>query len=157
MKQFRDTPYYVTECGKVFRNGKERSFTLSNKGYKDVGLWISNKRKHEYIHRMVAELYIPNPDNKPCVNHIDGNKLNNHYFNIEWVTLKENSQHSVNVLGKEVRENHRQAKIPNRIVSYIHQCKKVEVIPKYDKICKNYDVKVSYLKHIYNGHKRKLG
>ena len=157
MKQFRDTPYFVTEDGRVFRNGREKKFGLTNKGYKQVDLWISNKRKHKSIHRMVAEVYIPNPDNKPCVNHIDGDKLNNYYFNLEWVTLKENSQHSVNVLGKEVRENHRLAKIPNRIVSYIHQCKKVGVIPKYDKISKNYDVTLGHLKHIYNGHKRKLG
>lgn len=48
-----------------------------------------------YLHKLVALAFIPNIQNKPCCNHKDGNKLNNHFSNLEWVTPKENVQHAV--------------------------------------------------------------
>ncbi len=47
-----------------------------------------------YVHRYLAEKHIPNPDNKPCVNHIDGNPSNNSLDNLEWVTYLENAEHA---------------------------------------------------------------
>lgn len=54
-------------------------------------------RKNAFIHRLMGETFIPNPDNKPQINHIDGNKQNNNLSNLEWVTVKENAQHAVNL------------------------------------------------------------
>ena len=77
----------------VTRNGKIIKTRLCS-GYPCYTESINNKRRDVSVHRKVAETYIPNPLNKPCVNHIDGNKLNNDVSNLEWVTYKENSQHA---------------------------------------------------------------
>lgn len=54
----------------------------------------TSKRKDYKAHRLVAETFIPNPNNLPCVNHIDGNKRNNHVENLEWITYTENNLHA---------------------------------------------------------------
>lgn len=59
-----------------------------------VELWKDNKRTVKMIHRLVAEAFVPNPDGKPQVNHIDGNRMNNSIENLEWVTCSENSDHA---------------------------------------------------------------
>ena len=94
MKKYLNTEYYITECGKIFRNNKELKPSITNKGYKTYRASINNKLKHISIHRAVAQLYVPNPENKPQVNHKDGDKLNNHYTNLEWVTNQENKNHA---------------------------------------------------------------
>lgn len=71
--------------------GRKLKPFLSSSGYLQVGCGPYFKRE---VHRLVAEKYIPNPDNKPCVNHKDGNKLNNHKDNLEWVTYEENMIHA---------------------------------------------------------------
>ncbi len=65
------------------------------KGYKAVCIY-DNGTRHEFtVHRLVAMAFINNPDNKPCVNHKDGNVLNNNVSNLEWVTYKENTRHAI--------------------------------------------------------------
>lgn len=66
---------------------------ISNSGYKQVVLYLNDGIKALYVHRLVAEAFIQNPDKKLQVNHIDGNKLNNNVENLEWVTQKENCSH----------------------------------------------------------------
>lgn len=85
--------YEITRDGKVIN--KQTGHTLApqpnGKGY----LRVSIGKKLMFIHRLVAEKYIPNPENKPQVNHKDGNKLNNCIDNLEWVTNQENRNHAV--------------------------------------------------------------
>ncbi|MDU6600365.1 MAG: NUMOD4 domain-containing protein [Streptococcus anginosus] len=59
-----------------------------------VSLWKDKVSKDFLVHRLVAEAFISNPDNKPTVNHIDGNPNNNHVNNLEWATYKENNNHA---------------------------------------------------------------
>lgn len=64
-------------------------------GYLDVVLTKDYIQKHHYVHRLVAQAFICNSENKPQVNHKDGNKLNNNYTNLEWSTRVENMQHAI--------------------------------------------------------------
>ena len=76
---------------------KGRLCTLSNnnsKRYWRVGVQINNKQKLLAVHRLVAKAFIPNPNNLPQINHIDGNKNNNHVSNLEWCDGSYNMKHA---------------------------------------------------------------
>lgn len=95
--------YQVSNLGNVRSlnyNGthkiKEMAHQLMRKGYLRVHLSKNNKSKRISIHRLVAETFIPNPNNLPQVNHIDGNKQNNCVSNLEWCTNLENQRHAWN-------------------------------------------------------------
>lgn len=68
--------------------------------YLCVSLKKNQKHSMKAVHRLVAEAFIPNPENKPFVNHIDGNKQNNSIDNLEWVTHRENCIHATRIIGK---------------------------------------------------------
>ena len=72
---------------RILKGGKNKA------GYLLVGLYKQGVLSRKSIHRLVAEAFIPNPDNKPEVNHIDENKTNNMVSNLEWMTAKENINH----------------------------------------------------------------
>ena len=69
--------------------------SIDKKGYHRIRVTIEREKKSFKLHREVAKAFIPNPDNKPQVNHKDGNKNNNSATNLEWVTNKENSHHAI--------------------------------------------------------------
>lgn len=68
--------------------------TITRHGYITMDIEIFGKRKKKLLHRLVADILLPNPDNLPFINHIDGNKLNNHLSNFEWCTQRDNMLHA---------------------------------------------------------------
>lgn len=92
-----DANYLIYSDGRLYSKKKNRFLTgkVDNVGYRTFVLTFHNSAlgtysKNVYAHRLVAEYFIPNPDNLPVVNHIDENRLNNNVDNLEWVTYKEN-------------------------------------------------------------------
>ena len=84
--------YAVTSCGRVWSYKYKKFLTpwVNNKGYLFVDLYKNKKAKHYTLHRLVAEAYIPNPENLPEINHKDENKANNCLQNLEWCNHKYN-------------------------------------------------------------------
>lgn len=92
--------YAISSYGRVKSLGnnkrkKEKILKpINKKGYLCVDLCSCGKKQQNKIHRLVAQAFIPNPENKPEVNHIDANKINNSVYNLEWCTRSENEIHS---------------------------------------------------------------
>jgi hypothetical protein len=88
--------YFITESGRVWSDKTKKFLSpwLDRKGYPAVTLCVDGKSSNKSIHRLVAIEFIPNPNNKPSVNHIDNNPKNTHVTNLEWCTQSENMQHA---------------------------------------------------------------
>ena len=89
--------YKISNTGKVFSVRNNRLLNVKPKytGYVDIELNVNKVVYYKRVHRLVAENFIPNPNNKPFVNHKDGNKQNNNVENLEWVTASENQLHAI--------------------------------------------------------------
>ena len=88
--------YLVSNLGKIKslpRNGTSKNEKILKPKINKVGYHSVYVGKWKLIHRLVAELFIPNPYNKPFVDHIDHNKSNNSIDNLRWVTMEENNKH----------------------------------------------------------------
>lgn len=94
-----DNNYLIFDDGRLYNKKLHRFLKgkIDNMGYRSYAITINSKclgkyKKYPYAHRLVAEHFIPNPNNLPVVNHIDENRLNNKVENLEWVSFQENSQ-----------------------------------------------------------------
>ena len=106
--------YIIDTDGNIFSFKLDRMLikTISTKGYHMVTLNKDGYKKSYPTHRLVAMTFLPNPDNKPQVNHIDGNKANNSLSNLEWVTGSENVRHAVKMGLRD--KAHEKARIDNQ-------------------------------------------
>lgn len=109
--------YWVSDFGRIKnRKGEILNPPLTPKGYARVSLFKNRKCKNFMVHRLVAKAFCFNGNDKPFVNHIDGNKANNKATNLEWVTASENLEHAYKTGLKE----------PN--VKYIVKCPELNLI-----------------------------
>lgn len=88
--------YKISNKGRIYSliTNKIRKSYITKKGYLRTSLCLNGKNKKFLVHQLVAQAFIPNPENKPQVNHIDCNKQNNCVNNLQWVTNRENFIHA---------------------------------------------------------------
>ena len=91
-----NTHYSISSEGRVRNDetNKMKSMDATSDGYHKVDLYSNGKRTSVRVHRLVAEAFIPNPNELPQINHIDGNKENNNVKNLEWVNNSQNMIHA---------------------------------------------------------------
>ena len=157
--------YQVSNMGRVktinrhksdgrIQKEKIRISEIDHRGYEFVLLYNENGYKRYSVHVLVANAFIPNPNNKPQINHIDGNKINNIANNLEWVTASENQMHAIrNGLSKPKRgEEHTGCKLT---YDNVQQIRKMRQSGKtYYEIGREFNVSYTYVGRIIRGERR---
>lgn len=132
--------YKISNYGKIIgKSGKEIKVSVTRWGYRACHINLGEPYGiANNFHRAVAMAFIPNPNNLPEVNHIDGDKLNNRAENLEWVSKQQNQYHASHILNKRVGKFHYDTSLSDELVLEI-----------YDK-CKNTDLKYKDIAKLYN-------
>lgn len=142
--------YTIDTNGNVFsiNSNKFMKPYIDNGGYHRVQLSKDGVRKKYLVHRIVALAFIPNPDNKPEINHIDGDKSNNCVKNLEWCTRKENEQHSSMIGTKAYGEKNGRCKLKEADVLEIFKLRKLGI--GYKKLGDDFGVERTTISSICN-------
>lgn len=147
----------VRRLNKDYRSAKYKYLKpkIEKNGYLRVCLYKKTIHKFYSIHRLVALTFIPNPDNKPTVNHINGKKDDNRIENLEWATYSENELHSIYVLknNKNTQNQRQSASIIGKSTRKLTMLQALEIKKEYKKISrkelsKKYKVSVSTINKI---------
>lgn len=143
---------FVKSFDRFVSNGIKRGKILRNKvndsGYVVIILvGYDNKKKSHYLHRIVAETFIPNPQNLPVINHKDENKLNNHVSNLEWCTQKENINYGSSIKRRIENQSYRvsQYSLSGDFIASYSSAHEIE-----DKLGYNYQSIQNCCRHEYN-------
>lgn len=138
------THYVVYPDGSIF-NSKTQLFlkgSIKSDGYLRVGLTLHGKTTKYYVHRLVATAYLENQQQLPCVNHLNNDKLNNCFYNLEWCTQQQNISHKV--------KQNRQVRGEN---CHSHKLKEFEVLEIRQKYASE-NVSIRFLANKYNVDKK---
>lgn len=126
--------YTIKEDGIYNKFGRKIKGSVDNKGYRRLKINGRSVREH----RLIAMKFIPNPENKPQVNHIDGDKLNNHPSNLEWATNSENQKHAYRLklnVSKVKEDNHNSKLTIEKVREYRSRHKNGESIKSIQRDC----------------------
>lgn len=142
---------YTVTSGGQFESpwGRPNSGSVNDSGYRLVSIL----GKQERVHRILATLFIPNTYNHPCVNHIDGDKLNNSIDNLEWCTHSHNNKHAYDIGLKEAKsgEDNVLAKFTNEQVIAIREAHECAVYGYVTRKCKELGISRTNYYKLVNG------
>jgi hypothetical protein len=145
------TGHTISNYGKIIipKTGKQKFSQRKEDGYEVVTFQFKQKKKRFRVHRLVAQSFIPNPDNKTMINHIDGDKLNNRADNLEWCTHVENMEHAKKHNLVAFGEDVASAKLKNNDIEAIFSLNFFG-IPSTD-IAKTFKVSITVIRGILSG------
>lgn len=132
-KRYSKTPIILKQC-------------IGSKGYKNVTLCKNQKQTTFNVHRLVATVFIPNPNNLPCVNHKDENKLNNDVSNLEWCSYYHN-----NVYGSRLTKSATKRSVPVMCVEINKTYSSASAVQRETGICQ------SHISQCCNGKRKTAG
>ena len=157
--------YQVSSAGRVmtverfktdgrFQPAKLRKTEFDKDGYEFVILFKDGKYKRHSVHVLVATAFIPNPEKKPQVNHLDGNKRNNDVSNLEWVTGSENIRHAIRTGLSTFKkgDNNSTCKLKDKDVQQIKVLRQNGL--NYYQIAEKYGVSFGHIGRIIRGERR---
>ena len=134
--------YEVSSLGRVRSLTRHKVMKQwTNHGYSYVSLQNGKAKSGHRVHRLVAAAFIPNPEGKQTVNHLNGNKQDNRVSNLEWATYSENELHSIRVLGKRDKK----ASLTDDQVRAIRSSGK-----KAAELAREYGTSLSVMQHVIN-------
>lgn len=158
-KQYKNTNYEVSNIGRVRnKDGYIKKQQLDKYGYLVTDLYIDGKKKNVKVHRLVAETFIPNPKNKPTVNHINEIKTDNYVENLCWFTVKEQNSYGTRLqkVGKTKIGNKNNSRYS---VICVELNKEFYDVPDAIRWCKENNIKAnaSCLYDCVNGRRKTTG
>ena len=149
MQEIEDFPgYFLLENGSIHnRKGMTLKPMDNARGYLQVGLYNKGKRHMKYVHRLVATHFLPNTENKPCINHKNGNKKDNRATNLEWCTYSENNKHTYETgLASNKGNNNPRAKFTDEQIAEIRKLQ-----GRHEDIAKDFGVHQTTISKIKRG------
>ena len=164
--------YQITSFGRVISADRYDRFnrhlggeikqhrTGTRRDYLFVCLYKNGKGKQFYVHQLVARAFIPNPENKPCVDHIDNNKDNNHVENLRWVTHLENMNNTITLMRmrdesvKYISQAGAENPFSRKVAMYTLEGKLIRVFDSGGQIEKEIGIRSASISRVCRGERR---